>query len=171
MDGFRLMKMDEAASLGDIFCTATGMKDVIVGRHIDVMKEGAIISNTGHYDCEINIDDLSERSSSVRTIRAENQEYTLKDGRKIHLLAEGRLVNLAAAEGHPSEVMDMSFANQFLSLCRLAAEGRDMETQVYDITLKQDMELATTKLSTLGFSIDELTPEQIAYSTDYTAGT
>ena len=171
MDGFRLMKMDEAASLGDIFCTATGMKDVIVGRHIDVMKEGAIISNTGHYDCEINIDDLSERSSSVRTIRAENQEYTLKDGRKIHLLAEGRLVNLAAAEGHPSEVMDMSFANQFLSLCRLAAEGRDMETQVYDITLKQDMELATTKLGTLGFSIDELTPEQIAYSTDYTAGT
>lgn len=171
MDGFRLMKMDEAASLGDIFCTATGMKDVIVGRHIDVMKEGAIISNTGHYDCEINIDDLSERSSSVRTIRAENQEYTLKDGRKIHLLAEGRLVNLAAAEGHPSEVMDMSFANQFLSLCRLAAEGRDMETQVYDITLEQDMELATTKLSTLGFSIDELTPEQIAYSTDYTAGT
>ena len=164
MDGFRLMKMDEAASLGDIFCTATGMKDVIVGRHIDVMKEGAIISNTGHYDCEINIDDLSERSSSVRTIRAENQEYTLKDGRKIHLLAEGRLVNLAAAEGHPSEVMDMSFANQFLSLCRLAAEGRDMETQVYDITLEQDMELATTKLSTLGFSIDELTPEQIAYS-------
>ena len=171
MDGFRLMKMDEAASLGDIFCTATGMKDVIVGRHIDVMKEGAIISNTGHYDCEINIDDLSERSSSVRTIRAENQEYTLKDGRKIHLLAEGRLVNLAAAEGHPSEVMDMSFANQFLSLCRLAAEGRDMETQVYDITLEQDMELATTKLGTLGFSIDELTPEQIAYSTDYTAGT
>ena len=127
------------------------MKDVIVGRHIDVMKEGAIISNTGHYDCEINIDDLSERSSSVRTIRAENQEYTLKDGRKIHLLAEGRLVNLAAAEGHPSEVMDMSFANQFLSLCRLAAEGRDMETQVYDITLEQDMELATTKLGTLGF--------------------
>ena len=171
MDGFRLMKMDEAASLGDIFCTATGMKDVIVGRHIDVMKEGAIISNTGHYDCEINIDDLSERSSSAPTICAENQEYTLKDGRKIHLLAEGRLVNLAAAEGHPSEVMDMSFANQFLSLCRLAAEGRDMETQVYDITLKQDMELATTKLSTLGFSIDELTPEQIAYSTDYTAGT
>lgn len=171
MDGFRVMKMDEAAALGDIFCTATGMKDVIVGRHVDVMKDGAIISNTGHYDCEINIEDLAERSQSVRTIRAENQEYTLKDGRKVHLLAEGRLVNLAAAEGHPSEVMDMSFANQFLSLCRLAAEGSEMDSKVYDITLEQDMELATTKLSTLGFSIDELTEEQIAYSTDYTAGT
>ena len=171
MDGFRVMKMDEAAALGDIFCTATGIKDVIVGRHFDVMKDGAIISNTGHYDCEINIDDLAERSQSVRTIRAENQEYTLKDGRKVHLLAEGRLVNLAAAEGHPSEVMDMSFANQFLSLCRLAAEGSDMDSKVYDITLEQDMDLATTKLSSLGFSIDELTEEQIAYSKDYTAGT
>lgn len=171
MDGFRVMKMDEAASLGDIFCTATGMKDVIVGRHMDAMKDGAIISNTGHYDCEINIDDMIERSSSVRTIRAENQEYTMKDGRRIHLLAEGRLVNLAAAEGHPSEVMDMSFANQFLSLCRLAAEGGEMEAKVYDITLEQDMDLATTKLATLGFTIDELTEEQIAYSTDYTAGT
>ena len=171
MDGFRAMKMDEAAALGDIFCTATGMKDVIVGRHMEVMKDGALISNTGHYDCEINIEDLIERSSSVRTIRSENQEYTMKDGRRIHLLAEGRLVNLAAAEGHPSEVMDMSFANQFLSLCRLAEEGAQMETKVYDITLEQDMDLATTKLSTLGFSIDELTEEQIAYSTDYTAGT
>ena len=171
MDGFRVMKMDEAAALGDIFCTATGIKDVIVGRHFDIMKDGAIISNTGHYDCEINIEDLTERSQSVRTIRAENQEYTLKDGRKVHLLAEGRLVNLAAAEGHPSEVMDMSFANQFLSLCRLAAEGSDMDSKVYDITLEQDMDLATTKLNTLGFSIDELTEEQIAYSKDYTAGT
>ncbi len=171
MDGFRVMKMDEAASLGDIFCTATGMKDVIVGRHMDVMKDGALISNTGHYDCEINIEDLKQRAASVRTIRSENEEYTMNDGRRIHLLAEGRLVNLAAAEGHPSEVMDMSFANQFLSLCRLAAQGRDMDTKVYDITLEQDMELATTKLSTLGFSIDELTEAQIAYSTDYTSGT
>ena len=95
----------------------------------------------------------------------------MADGRRIHLLAEGRLVNLAAAEGHPSEVMDMSFANQFLSLCRLAADGKDMDTKVYDITLEQDMDLATTKLETLGFSIDELTAEQIEYSTDYTAGT
>ena len=171
MDGFRVMKMDDAAPLGDIFCTATGMKDVIEGRHMEVMKDGALISNTGHYDCEINIEELRDMASSVRTIRSENEEYTMADGRRIHLLAEGRLVNLAAAEGHPSEVMDMSFANQFLSLCRLAADGKDMDTKVYDITLEQDMDLATTKLETLGFSIDELTAEQIEYSTDYTVGT
>ena len=171
MDGYRVMKMDDAAPLGDIFCTATGMKDVITGKHVDMMKDGALLSNTGHYDCEINIAELKERSVSMRTIRAENDEYTLKDGRTIYLLADGRLVNLAAAEGHPSEVMDMSFANQFLSLCRLAAEGPELESKVYDITLEQDMGLATTKLETLGFSIDELTQEQITYSTDYTAGT
>ena len=171
MDGFRVMKMDEAAPLGDIFCTATGMKDVIVGRHMDKMKDGVIISNTGHYDCEINITDLENRSVVKRTIRPENDEYEMKDGRKIHLLADGRLVNLAAAEGHPSEVMDMSFANQFLSLCRLAKEGSDMKAEVYDITEEQDMDLATTKLSTLGFSIDKLTQDQIDYATDYTAGT
>jgi adenosylhomocysteinase len=171
MDGYRVMKMDDAAPLGDIFCTATGMKDVITGKHVDMMKDGAILSNTGHYDCEINIAELKERSVSMRTIRSENDEYTLKDGRTIYLLADGRLVNLAAAEGHPSEVMDMSFANQFLSLCRLAAEGPEMDSEVYDITLEQDMGLATTKLETLGFSIDELTQEQITYSTDYTAGT
>lgn len=171
MDGFRVMQMDEAASIGDIFCTATGMKDVITGHHIDMMKDGALVSNTGHYDCEINIEELKERAVSVRTIRPENDEYTLADGRRIHLLADGRLVNLAAAEGHPSEVMDMSFANQFLSLCRLAAEAESLEAKVYDISLEQDMDLASTKLETLGFSIDELTPEQIRYSTDYTAGT
>lgn len=171
MDGFRVMKMDDAASIGDIFCTATGMKDVITGRHIDMMKDGALISNTGHYDCEINIEELKERSVSMRTIRPENDEYTLADGRRVHLLADGRLVNLAAAEGHPSEVMDMSFANQFLSLCRLAAEAESLESDVYDISLEQDMDLASTKLETLGFSIDVLTPEQIRYSTDYTAGT
>ena len=171
MDGFRVMKMDEAAAIGDIFCTATGMKDVITGHHIDMMKDGALISNTGHYDCEINIEQLKERSVSVRTIRPENDEYTLEDGRRVYLLADGRLVNLAAAEGHPSEVMDMSFANQFLSLCRLAAEAESLETDVYDISLEQDMDLASTKLETLGFSIDVLTTEQVRYSTDYTAGT
>ncbi len=171
MDGFRVMKMDDAAPLGDIFCTATGMKDVITGKHVDMLKDGAILSNTGHYDCEINIEELKQRSVSMRTIRPENDEYTLDDGRTIYLLADGRLVNLAAAEGHPSEVMDMSFANQFLSLCRLAAEGPDLDSKVYDITLEQDMSLAKTKLETLGFSIDELTQEQITYSTDYTAGT
>ena len=171
MDGFRVMKMDEAAKLGDIFCTATGMKDVIVDRHFASMKDGAIISNTGHYDCEINIEDLTSQASSTRTIRDNNVEYTMKDGRKIFLLADGRLVNLAAAEGHPSEVMDMSFANQYLALCRLAKEGSEMKPIVYDITTEQDQGLATTKLATLGFEIDSLTDEQIAYLDDYNAGT
>ena len=171
MDGFRVMKMDEAAKLGDIFCTATGMKDVIVDRHFASMKDGAIISNTGHYDCEINIDDLTSQASDSRTIRDNNVEYTMKDGRKIFLLADGRLVNLAAAEGHPSEVMDMSFANQYLALCRLAKEGSEMEPIVYDITIEQDQDLAKTKLATLGFEIDSLSDEQTAYLDDYNAGT
>ena len=171
MDGFRVMKMDEAAALGDIFCTATGMKDIIVERHFASMKDGAIISNTGHYDCEINIEDLTSLASSQRTIRDNNVEYTLSDGRKLFLLADGRLVNLAAAEGHPSEVMDMSFANQYLALCRLAKEGTELNPIVYDITKEQDQDLATTKLSTLGFEIDALTEEQIEYLDDYNAGT
>ena len=171
MDGFRVMKMDEAAALGDIFCTATGMKDVIVERHFASMKDGAVISNTGHYDCEINIEDLEGLAASKRTIRDNNNEYTMNDGRKIFLLADGRLVNLAAAEGHPSEVMDMSFANQYLALCRLAKEGKDMQPIVYDITTEQDQGLATTKLSTLGFEIDSLTQEQVDYLDDYNAGT
>ncbi|MCS5525688.1 MAG: adenosylhomocysteinase [Candidatus Poseidoniaceae archaeon] len=171
MDGFRVMKMDDAAPLGDIFCTATGMKDILVNRHFDSMKDGAIIANTGHYDCEINIEQLKSQAVSMRTIRPENDEYTMADGRRIFLLADGRLVNLAAAEGHPSEVMDMSFANQFLSLCRLAADGAGMAPIVHDISLEQDKDLASTKLATLGFGIDELTAEQVAYLTDYTAGT
>ena len=135
MDGFRVMRMDEAATLGDIFCTATGMKDVIVSRHFDFMKDGAIVCNTGHYDCEINITDLENASAGTTQIRDNNEAYEMKDGRTIHLLAKGRLVNLAAAEGHPSEVMDMSFANQFLALCRLAEEGAGYENTVYDICL------------------------------------
>ena len=171
MDGFRVMPMDEAAPLGDIFCTATGMKDVIVDRHFASMKEGAIISNTGHYDCEINIEQLKAMSSSERTIRENNVEYTLSDGRRIFILADGRLVNLAAAEGHPSEVMDMSFANQYLALCRLAKEGKSLGPIVYDISLEQDQGLAKTKLATLGFEIDVLTADQVAYLSDYTVGT
>ena len=171
MDGFRVMKMDEAAALGDIFCTATGMKDIIVERHFASMKDGAIISNTGHYDCEINIGELEGLASSKRTIRDNNNEYTMNDGRKIFVLADGRLVNLAAAEGHPSEVMDMSFANQYLALCRLAKEGKNMQPIVYDITTEQDQGLATTKLATLGFDIDSLTQDQVAYIDDYNAGT
>ena len=158
-------------SLGDIFCTATGMEDVIVGRHFDSMKDGAIVCNTGHYDCEINIIDLEARAKSMRTIRQDNEEFLMPDGRRIFLLARGRLVNLAAAEGHPSEVMDMSFANQFLSLCRLAKDGASMGKEVYDITTEQDQDLATTKLGTLGFAIDKLTDAQLAYLDDYTVGT
>jgi len=171
MDGFRVMKMDEAASLGDLFCTATGMKDVIVGRHYDSMKDGAIICNTGHYDCEISISDLEERADEIFTIRDNNEAFVLSDGRRIHLLARGRLVNLAAAEGHPSEVMDMSFANQFLALCRLAREGTDYDNTVYDIHPDQDRQLAELKLSSSGIAIDELTEDQKAYVLDFSAGT
>jgi adenosylhomocysteinase len=171
LDGFRVMKMDEAAALGDIFITATGMKDVIVGRHFDVMKEGALVCNTGHYDCEINLVDLEARAKSKREIRHANEEYVLKNGRRVYVLAQGRLVNLAAAEGHPSEVMDMSFANQYLALCKLAKDGKQMKPGVYELPPEQDQELARIKLTTQGLSIDALTPEQISYNDDYSAGT
>ena len=171
LEGHRVMKMDEAAKLGDVFITATGMKDILVGRHFDVMKDGAIICNTGHYDCEINIGDLEARAKSKREIRPNNEEYTLKDGRRIYLLAKGRLINLAAAEGHPSEVMDMSFANQFLALCALAKDGKKLDKQVYALPPEQDQELAQLKLGTMGMSIDKLTAEQQTYLSDYSAGT
>jgi len=171
LEGLRVLPMDEAAKLGDIFVTATGMKDILVGRHFDVMKDGAIICNTGHYDCEINIGDLDQRAKSKREIRQSNEEYLLKDGRRVYLLAKGRLINLAAAEGHPSEVMDMSFANQFLALCELARNGRNLEKQVYALPPEQDQELARLKLTTMGMSIDALTAEQQAYLSDYSAGT
>ena len=171
MDGFRVMRMDEAAVIGDIFCTATGMKDVIVDRHFDSMKDGAVVCNTGHYDCEINIPDLESKSEGIYTVRDNNEAFRMPDGRTIYLLARGRLVNLAAAEGHPSEVMDMSFANQFLALCRLASEGAGYEKRVYDISAEQDSELAALKLQTAGITIDDLTPEQIAYGSDFSAGT
>ncbi len=171
LEGHRVMKMDEAAKVGDVFITATGMKDILVGRHFDSMKDGAIICNTGHYDCEINIGDLEARTKSKREIRPNNEEYTLKDGRRIYLLAKGRLINLAAAEGHPSEVMDMSFANQFLALCALAKDGKSLEKQVYSLPPEQDQELAQLKLGTMGMAIDALTAEQQKYLGDYSAGT
>lgn len=171
MDGFRVMKMDDAAPLGDLFCTATGMRDVIVGRHFDSMKDGAIICNTGHYDCEISITDLEDRATEVFTIRDNNEAFTMSDGRRLHLLARGRLVNLASAEGHPSEVMDMSFANQFLALCRLAKEGSSYQNTVYDIHPDQDRELALLKLTSSGITIDELTQDQKSYLLDFSAGT
>ncbi|MCK5141460.1 MAG: adenosylhomocysteinase [Candidatus Heimdallarchaeota archaeon] len=171
MDGFRVMKMDAAAKEGDLFITATGMKDILVERHFKAMKEGAIICNTGHYDAEINISDLEKIAKSKREIRENNEEYTLGNGRKIYLLAKGRLVNLSAAEGHPSEVMDMSFANQLLSLIYLAQEGKDLENKVYDIDKKQDESIASLKLSLMGYEIDTLTEEQIQYRDAYHEGT
>ncbi len=175
LEGMRVMPMDEAAKVGDIFITATGVKDVIVGRHFDLLKDGAIVANTGHYDCEINIPELDERSATHRTIRANCEEYLLSGNRRVYLLAQGRLVNLAAAEGHPSEVMDMSFANQFLSQLRLVRVDKGEEVMerglVYDIPNEQDQELAGLKLETIGAAIDALTEEQIAYQMDYAAGT
>jgi adenosylhomocysteinase len=171
LDGFRVMPMDEAAKIGDVFITATGVRDIIRGKHFESMKDGAIISNTGHYDVEINIGELDKLAKGKREIRPNNEEYTLKDGRRIYLLAQGRLVNLAAAEGHPSEVMDMSFANQFLALCKLAAEGKKLDKKVYELPKALDQELALLKLGTLGIKIDELTEEQKRYAADYSAGT
>jgi adenosylhomocysteinase len=135
------------------------------------MKEGAVLCNTGHYDCEINLAELATLTRSKRELRANNEEYTLKNGRKLYVLAQGRLVNLAAAEGHPSEVMDMSFANQFLSLLRLARDGRKMKHEVHTIDERQDQEIAKLKLKTTGMGLDVLSKEQKIYATDYTAGT
>lgn len=171
LEGNIVMPMDKAAAWGDIFITATGMKDVIVGRHFDVMKDGAIVCNTGHYDCEINIPELEARAKSKRTIRDNCQEFVMQDGRRIYLLGEGRLVNLACAEGHPSEVMDMSFANQFLSMVYMAENGRNLPNTVIDIPPTQDQELALVKLGTMGYAIDTLTPEQVAYADNYSEGT
>ncbi|HTP13869.1 MAG TPA: adenosylhomocysteinase [Bacteroidota bacterium] len=174
LEGFRVMEMDDAAKIGDIFITATGVKDVIVDRHFRSMKNGAIVCNTGHYDCEVNLVHLNKLKKSVRTVRANNQEYVLKNGKSIYVLAEGRLVNLAAAEGHPSEVMDMSFANQFMSQLRLATafrKGSRLENTVHDIPPAQDQEIAALKLKTQGISIDTLTSEQVKYQSDYSAGT
>jgi adenosylhomocysteinase len=171
LHGYQVMRMDDAARVGDIFITATGMKDVIVGRHFEVMKDGAVVCNTGHYDCEINLKDLERMTTSVREIRPNCDEHTLADGRRIYVLAKGRLVNLAAAEGHPSEVMDMSFANQFLSLVRLAREGKELPAAVHDIPDAQDQKIAGIKLRSMNHGLDELSAEQIAYLDDYSAGT
>jgi adenosylhomocysteinase len=171
LEGFSVMQMDEAAKVGDIFITTTGMKDIIVGKHFEKMKDGAIVCNTGHYDCELKIGDLEKLAKSKRQIRANNEEYVLPDGRRIYVLAQGRLVNLAAAEGHPSEVMDMSFANQTLAMIRLVEESKGMKNIVYDVPREQDEYLAALKLKTMGFKIDKLTPEQEKYKTEYAEGT
>jgi adenosylhomocysteinase len=174
LEGFRVMPMDEAAKIGDIFVTATGVKDVIVKRHFQSMKSGAIVCNTGHYDCEVNLVELESIAKAKREVRANNEEYTLKNGRKVFVLAQGRLVNLAAAEGHPSEVMDMSFANQFLSQLRLVTlhrNGKRLPNTVHDIPTEQDQEIALVKLGTQSLAIDRLTAAQKKYIEDYSAGT
>jgi adenosylhomocysteinase len=174
LEGMRVMKMDEAAKIGDIFITATGVKDVIVERHFKSMKDGAIVCNTGHYDCELNLNDIAKIASKPKEIRPNNELYNLKNGNRIYVLAKGRLVNLAAAEGHPSEVMDMSFANQFMSQLRLAEldkKGKRLANKVHDISVEQDQEIAGVKLATMGLKIDKLTPEQKKYIDDYSSGT
>jgi adenosylhomocysteinase len=174
LEGCRVMTMNEAAKIGDIFITATGVKDVIVKRHFQSMKDGAIVCNTGHYDCEVNLVELAGVMKSKREIRENNEEYVLKNGTRVYVLAQGRLVNLAAAEGHPSEVMDMSFANQFMSQLRLVDQhrkGKRLSNTVHDIPAEQDQEIARVKLSTQGITIDTLTTEQAEYMNDYSAGT
>ena len=174
LDGHSVMSMKEAAKVGDVFVTATGVNDILRKEHFEKMREGAIVCNTGHYDNEINLKELKQITKSVREIRHSNEEYTLKNGKKIYVLAQGRLVNLAAAEGHPSEVMDMSFANQFLAQIRLAEldkKGKRMENLVHDIPREQDEQVAELKLKTMGIKIDKLSKEQKHYITDYAAGT
>lgn len=163
MDGFQVMPMVEAAKLGDFFVTVTGNRDVIRGEHYDVMKDGAILSNAGHFDVEVNKPELAERSSSIRTVRRNIEEYQLKDGRKVYILAEGRLVNLAAGDGHPAEIMDMTFALQALSLKYVNEKYQQIGKTVVNVPYELDEQVARFKLESLGLSIDSLTSEQISY--------
>ena len=171
MDGFRVMPMQAAASLGDIFCTLTGDINVLDQHHFEVMKDGAIVSNSGHFNVEINISALEQMSEERRQIRQFVEEFTLSDGRKINLLADGRLVNLAAAEGHPASVMDMSFANQALSLEYLLQNAENLENNVYTIPEDIDVEIARLKLGAMEVEIDALTEEQKKYLTSWEEGT
>ncbi|MGH2773291.1 MAG: adenosylhomocysteinase [Actinomycetota bacterium] len=170
MDGYRVMPMDEAAPLGDVFITVTGDRDVLMERHFERMKDGAILSNSGHFDVEIDVKGLHGRSTSVRTVRDNVEEFVQPDGRRLYLVAEGRLVNLGAAEGHPAAVMDMSFANQALSLEWLV-KNRDLKSEVYPVPEDIDKEVARLKLESLGVAIDTLTAEQTAYLTSWETGT
>ena len=171
LEGFSVDKMDNAAEYGDIFITATGMKDVIVKRHFEKMKDGAIVANAGHFDVEVKVVDLEEIAVKKREIRPNNEEFLLPNGNKIYLLARGRLVNLVAAEGHPSEVMDMSFANQFMALMDLASKKERLAPGVYEIDKEIDNMIAKMKLESMGFQIDELTKEQYEYLHSYSEGT
>ncbi|AVX20472.1 MULTISPECIES: adenosylhomocysteinase [Carboxydocella] len=163
MDGFQVMTMDEAAALGDVFITVTGCKDVIRRWHYEKMKNGVLLANAGHFDVEINKPELNELAISKRVVRKDIEEFTLADGRKLYLLAEGRLVNLAAGDGHPAEIMDTSFALQALSARYLVENGTKLEKKVYLVSPEIDRRVAELKLQSLGITIDKLTPEQEAY--------
>lgn len=171
MDGFSVMPMREAARVGDIFCTVTGDINVIDRHHFEVMKDGAIVANSGHFNVEINIPALEELSTGKRLVRPFVEEYTLKDGRKIFLLGEGRLINLASAEGHPASVMDMSFANQALSAEYMLKNHASLEKRVYSVPEAIDKEIARLKLAAMGITIDDLTEEQIHYLNSWEEGT
>jgi adenosylhomocysteinase len=171
MDGNQVMPLLEAARVGDIFITTTGDKNVIDKAHFQVMKDGAILANSGHFNVEINIPALESLARSKRQIRAFVDEYALKDGRCLYLLGEGRLINLAAAEGHPASVMDMSFANQALSLEYIAKNRGKLESRVYPVPEEIDKEVARLKLRAMGIAIDNLTPEQREYLTSWEEGT
>ena len=171
MDGYRVMPMDEAAKIGDIFVTLTGDLNVIDRHHFEAMKDGAIVANSGHFNVEINIPALETMATDKRPVRPYVDQYQLADGRRIHLLGEGRLINLAAAEGHPASVMDMSFANQALSLEYLARHADQLEKKVYSVPQEIDRQIARLKLEAMNVEIDSLTPEQVAYLNSWEEGT
>ena len=171
MDGFRVMSLAEAAPLGDIFITVTGDINVVDKHHLEVMKDGAIVANSGHFNVEINIPALEEMAVEMRHVRESVDQYILADGRRINLLAEGRLVNLAAAEGHPASVMDMSFANQSLAVEYMIKHGEELEEKVYRVPEEIDRRIARLKLAAMGIEIDTLTEEQEKYLRSWEAGT
>jgi adenosylhomocysteinase len=171
MDGFEVLPMARAAEVGDIFVTATGDKSVITGEHVERMKDGAVLANTGHFNVEIDIPALRGLATGTRTLRQFVDEFTLADGRRIYLIADGRLVNLAAAEGHPAQVMDMSFANQALSAEYMVANAASLERRVYPVPEEIDKEIARLKLATMGIDIDHLTEEQANYLASWDEGT
>jgi adenosylhomocysteinase len=171
MDGFQVMSLKDAAQIGDVFVTVTGDKNVVTKEHFAKMKDGAIVANSGHFNVEIDIPVLKNLSKKKRTIRDFVDEYTLKNGRKIILLGEGRLINLAAAEGHPAVVMDMSFANQALSARYLCQQSKKLEKTVYPVPAKIDDEIARMKLKSMGIRIDKLTKEQKDYLSAWQEGT
>ena len=171
MDGFRVMPMSEAAKIGDIFITVTGNKSVIAFDHFEKMKDGAVISNSGHFNVEIDIPALEKLSSGKKEARPFVDEYTMKDGRRLYLLGDGRLINLAAAEGHPASVMDMSFANQALSAEYMMKNASELKAQVYAVPEHLDKQIAKLKLESMGVQIDKLTPEQELYLASWSEGT